>query len=100
MSCFRRCEYHNEKLSVYCETCTKCICHMCALWGGTVSRDVASNSRCIVLDFITELNKCYNFNWSLGNAVNQILSVGNSLVFSFLIRYSFYGYVKLFVILC
>jgi len=32
------CEYHNEKLSVYCDTCTKCICHMCALWGGTHSK--------------------------------------------------------------
>ncbi|XP_031553349.1 E3 ubiquitin-protein ligase TRIM37-like isoform X1 [Actinia tenebrosa] len=32
-----RCEIHHEKLSVYCTTCKKCICHQCALWGGTHS---------------------------------------------------------------
>lgn len=29
-----KCENHHEKLSVYCWTCKKCICHQCALWGG------------------------------------------------------------------
>uniref|UniRef100_A0A8C9ZJ13 Tripartite motif containing 37 n=1 Tax=Sander lucioperca TaxID=283035 RepID=A0A8C9ZJ13_SANLU len=29
-----RCENHHEKLSVFCWTCKKCICHQCALWGG------------------------------------------------------------------
>ena len=33
-----RCKSHaNEKLSVYCWTCRLCICHQCALWGGTHS---------------------------------------------------------------
>ncbi|XP_046998426.1 E3 ubiquitin-protein ligase TRIM37-like [Schistocerca americana] len=32
-----RCETHKEKLSVYCWTCGRCICHQCALWGGTHS---------------------------------------------------------------
>ncbi|KAK7790087.1 hypothetical protein R5R35_012202 [Gryllus longicercus] len=32
-----RCEAHQEKLSVYCWTCRRCICHQCALWGGTHS---------------------------------------------------------------
>ncbi|XP_065338138.1 E3 ubiquitin-protein ligase TRIM37-like isoform X2 [Cloeon dipterum] len=32
-----RCESHQEKLSVYCWTCQRCICHQCALWGGTHS---------------------------------------------------------------
>ncbi|XP_011702182.1 PREDICTED: uncharacterized protein LOC105458510 [Wasmannia auropunctata] len=32
-----RCATHQEKLSVYCWTCRKCICHQCALWGGTHS---------------------------------------------------------------
>ncbi|XP_073984979.1 E3 ubiquitin-protein ligase TRIM37-like isoform X3 [Rhodnius prolixus] len=32
-----RCSTHEEKLSVYCWTCRKCICHQCALWGGTHS---------------------------------------------------------------
>merc|ERR1719350_2635391 len=32
-----QCEQHEEKLSVYCWTCRKCICHQCALWGGTHS---------------------------------------------------------------
>ena len=32
-----RCECHQEKLSVFCWTCGKCICHQCALWGGTHS---------------------------------------------------------------
>jgi len=33
-----KCEKHNEeKLSVYCWTCKVCICHQCALWGGTHS---------------------------------------------------------------
>uniref|UniRef100_K1RGH1 E3 ubiquitin-protein ligase TRIM37 n=1 Tax=Magallana gigas TaxID=29159 RepID=K1RGH1_MAGGI len=32
-----KCEDHQEKLSVYCWTCKQCICHQCALWGGTHS---------------------------------------------------------------
>ncbi|XP_076232623.1 uncharacterized protein LOC143178072 isoform X3 [Calliopsis andreniformis] len=32
-----RCTVHHEKLSVYCCTCRRCICHQCALWGGTHS---------------------------------------------------------------
>ncbi|XP_063973807.1 uncharacterized protein LOC135160770 isoform X2 [Diachasmimorpha longicaudata] len=32
-----RCSVHSEKLSVYCWTCGRCICHQCALWGGTHS---------------------------------------------------------------
>jgi len=28
------CGEHNEKLSVYCESCQQAICHICALWGG------------------------------------------------------------------
>ena len=32
-----RCEVHQEKLSVYCLTCSECMCHQCALWGGNVS---------------------------------------------------------------
>ncbi|XP_031352396.1 E3 ubiquitin-protein ligase TRIM37-like isoform X3 [Photinus pyralis] len=32
-----RCSTHMEKLSVYCWTCRCCICHQCALWGGTHS---------------------------------------------------------------
>lgn len=31
------CRSHQEKLSVYCFTCKHCICHQCALWGGTHS---------------------------------------------------------------
>ncbi|ENN83590.1 hypothetical protein YQE_00055, partial [Dendroctonus ponderosae] len=34
---FKRCSTHLEKLSVYCWTCRCCICHQCALWGGTHS---------------------------------------------------------------
>lgn len=31
----KKCDLHkNEKLSVYCLTCKKCICHQCALFGG------------------------------------------------------------------
>ncbi|XP_033996434.1 E3 ubiquitin-protein ligase TRIM37 isoform X1 [Trematomus bernacchii] len=29
-----KCDNHHEKLSVFCWTCKKCICHQCALWGG------------------------------------------------------------------
>lgn len=32
-----QCPNHHEKLSVYCWTCKCCICHQCALWGGTHS---------------------------------------------------------------
>lgn len=32
-----RCDTHQEKLSVFCWTCRCCICHQCALWGGTHS---------------------------------------------------------------
>ena len=32
-----RCLMHKQnKISVYCETCKKCICHECALWGKEV----------------------------------------------------------------
>lgn len=31
------CTTHMEKLTVYCLTCSCCICHQCALWGGTHS---------------------------------------------------------------
>ena len=34
---YRRCELHQEKLSVYCSSCSKCICHQCALFNGSVS---------------------------------------------------------------
>lgn len=34
---FYRCESHNEKLTVYCSSCSKCICHQCALFNGYVS---------------------------------------------------------------
>lgn len=31
-----RCQHHKgEKLSVFCWNCRLCICHQCALWGGT-----------------------------------------------------------------
>ncbi|XP_045485014.1 E3 ubiquitin-protein ligase TRIM37-like isoform X2 [Pieris rapae] len=29
-----RCSTHQERLTVYCCTCSQCICHECALWGG------------------------------------------------------------------
>ncbi|XP_043231855.1 E3 ubiquitin-protein ligase TRIM37-like [Amphibalanus amphitrite] len=35
-----KCETHQEKMSVYCWTCRECICHQCALWGGTHSGHV------------------------------------------------------------
>ena len=28
-----RCPKHKEKLTVYCESCKMCICHVCALFG-------------------------------------------------------------------
>lgn len=31
------CELHKEKLTVYCSSCSKCICHQCALFNGSVS---------------------------------------------------------------
>ncbi|XP_005095413.1 E3 ubiquitin-protein ligase TRIM37 isoform X2 [Aplysia californica] len=34
------CLEHQEKLSVYCWTCKQCICHQCALFGGTHSGHV------------------------------------------------------------
>ncbi|KAJ8722901.1 hypothetical protein PYW07_004081 [Mythimna separata] len=36
-STLNRCPTHQEKLTVYCWTCRRCICHQCALWGGTHS---------------------------------------------------------------
>lgn len=32
-----QCPEHKDKLTVFCMTCKKCICHQCALWGGTHS---------------------------------------------------------------
>ena len=40
------CELHNEKLSVYCWTCRACICHQCALWGGTVRYCICFSRSC------------------------------------------------------
>ncbi len=28
-----QCAVHGERLTTFCETCTTCICHKCALWG-------------------------------------------------------------------
>lgn len=44
-----RCENHHEKLSVFCWTCKKCICHQCALWGGMVRRDLLMCMWCITI---------------------------------------------------
>ncbi|CAF1442576.1 unnamed protein product [Adineta ricciae] len=30
-----KCEVHREKLSVFCSSCSKCICHQCALFNGS-----------------------------------------------------------------
>ncbi|EDV23555.1 uncharacterized protein TRIADDRAFT_58319 [Trichoplax adhaerens] len=30
------CEIHKEKLTVFCNTCMRSICHQCALWGGDI----------------------------------------------------------------
>ncbi|CAF1252060.1 unnamed protein product [Adineta steineri] len=30
-----KCELHKEKLTVYCQSCSKCICHQCALFNGS-----------------------------------------------------------------
>lgn len=46
-----RCETHHEKLSVFCWTCKKCICHQCALWGGMVT------SLQVFHEYWLELNK-------------------------------------------
>ncbi|XP_037926473.1 E3 ubiquitin-protein ligase TRIM37-like isoform X2 [Hermetia illucens] len=32
-----QCPIHQEKLTVYCWSCKRCICYQCALWGGTHS---------------------------------------------------------------
>ncbi|XP_015929629.1 E3 ubiquitin-protein ligase TRIM37 [Parasteatoda tepidariorum] len=34
------CKAHKEKLTVFCWNCKQCICHQCALWGGTHSDHV------------------------------------------------------------
>lgn len=41
-----RCENHHEKLSVFCWTCKKCICHQCALWGGMVRGHLLECTEC------------------------------------------------------
>lgn len=39
------CPHHpDEKLSVYCWTCKICICHKCALWGGSCSSNHANHT--------------------------------------------------------
>nr|XP_047141559.1 E3 ubiquitin-protein ligase TRIM37 isoform X2 [Hydra vulgaris] len=60
----RNCATHNEKLSVFCETCMACICHMCALWGGKHSQhsfkplDVVYESRVVqITEQITGLRR-------------------------------------------
>lgn len=34
MHAYCRCESHNERLTVYCVTCDRVICHRCALFDG------------------------------------------------------------------
>ncbi|CAH1231224.1 TRIM37 [Branchiostoma lanceolatum] len=49
-----KCEVHQEKLSVFCWTCRKCICHQCALWGGTVCTDMHGGHTFKPLDEVYE----------------------------------------------
>ena len=42
-----RCELHKEKLTVFCSTCSQCICHQCALFNGSVR-----NNKYFLKDFV------------------------------------------------
>lgn len=71
----RRCENHHEKLSVFCWTCKKCICHQCALWGGMVTTQPPS-LRC---DRCSWLQTCFQFSkdeWFVCRCVFLIVQHG------------------------
>ncbi len=49
-----KCDIHkNEKVSVYCLTCKKCICHQCALFGGSSNTHTSHSFK--------PLDEIYNF---------------------------------------
>ncbi|XP_051167987.1 E3 ubiquitin-protein ligase TRIM37-like [Leptopilina boulardi] len=54
--CIRdRCTVHQEKLSVFCWTCRRCICHQCALWGGTHSGHTFKPLEEVYEDHVTQI---------------------------------------------
>ncbi|CAH1404780.1 unnamed protein product [Nezara viridula] len=52
-----RCSLHEEKLSVYCWTCLRCICHQCALWGGTHSNHTFKPLEEVYLQHMTQIKE-------------------------------------------
>ncbi|CAF0974130.1 unnamed protein product [Adineta ricciae] len=59
-----KCEVHKEKLTVYCSTCSKCICHQCALFNGSHSGhsflpldDVYKTNVSLVNEHLTKLKR-------------------------------------------
>uniref|UniRef100_A0A452EJ89 E3 ubiquitin-protein ligase TRIM37 n=1 Tax=Capra hircus TaxID=9925 RepID=A0A452EJ89_CAPHI len=52
-----KCENHHEKLSVFCWTCKKCICHQCALWGGMHSGHTFKPLAEIYEQHVTKVNE-------------------------------------------
>lgn len=54
--CLRdKCTVHQEKLSVFCWTCRRCICHQCALWGGTHSGHTFKPLEEVYEDHVTQI---------------------------------------------
>ncbi|XP_055950619.1 uncharacterized protein LOC129984703 [Argiope bruennichi] len=51
------CKTHKEKLSVYCWNCKQCICHQCALWGGTHSDHVFKPLEEIYEQHVTQIKE-------------------------------------------
>ncbi|XP_055855337.1 uncharacterized protein LOC129917252 isoform X2 [Episyrphus balteatus] len=51
------CPSHQEKLSVYCWTCKCCICHQCALWGGTHSGHTFKQLELVYETHITQVKE-------------------------------------------
>ena len=73
----KKCDIHKvEKLTVFCLTCGKCICHQCALFGGMHTShtfkpidDVYTEHKELIAHHVKSLKKCFN---DLAGLVNEV----------------------------
>lgn len=81
-----RCPTHHEKLSVYCWTCSCCICHQCALWGGTHSGHTFKPLEEVYEQHITQLKdevaQLRRRLMELISFVQDVVSIGIVIIFS------------------
>lgn len=95
-----RCEPHQEKLSVYCWTCSICICHQCALWGGTHSGHTFKPLEDIYEQHLTQIREeVAHLKRRLHELVSLVQEVVSILLFFFIVDSFFFFFIIIFFML-